>query len=148
MNIILIEDDEFKARQIIDYVSSLGHEVVLRKAFNTGMKEIISKNYDLALLDMTIPSFEISPEQPTSRTRKYGGRDILSEIDRCEIDLPSIIITQYKVIGDDEIPIEKIDTELKAEYSAIYHGIVYFNSSMLEWQDKLTKLIKNLEGDK
>ena len=40
MKIILIEDDEFKAKQIITFLEKKGYEVILRKAFNTGMKTI------------------------------------------------------------------------------------------------------------
>ena len=109
MKIILIEDDEFKAKQ------------------------------------MTIPSFEISPEHPSSRTRKYGGKDILSEIERCEIDLPSIIVTQYRVFDDGEVSLEKIDMELTQEFNQIYYGIVYYNSSTMDWQDKLIDLIENIQ---
>lgn len=148
MQILLIEDDEFKAKQIIFFLEAKGHQVVLEKSFNTGMKEIISERYELALLDMTIPSFEISPEHPTSRSRVYGGKDILCEIDRCEIDLPSIIITQYRVFDDGEMSLEKINKELKSEYPNSYLGIVYYNSSIRDWQDKLEKLIMNIEGEK
>jgi DNA-binding NtrC family response regulator len=145
MKIILIEDDEFKAKQIITFLEKKGYEVILRKAFNTGMKTITTEKFDLALLDMTIPSFEISPEHPSSRTRKYGGKDILSEIERCEIDLPSIIVTQYRVFDDGEVSLEKIDMELTQEFNQIYYGIVYYNSSTMDWQDKLIDLIENIQ---
>lgn len=145
MKIILIEDDEFKAKQIISFLDGKGYEVVLRKSFNTGMKTITAEKFDLALLDMTIPTFEISPEHPSSRIRKYGGKDILSEIERCEIDLPSIIVTQYRVFDDGEVSIEKIDTELAQEFNQIYCGTVYYNSSTMDWQDKLIDLIKKIQ---
>lgn len=145
MKIILIEDDEFKAKQIISFLEEKCHEVILRKAFNTGMKTITTETFDLALLDMAIPSFEISPDHPSSRTRKYGGRDILSEIERCNLDLPSIIITQYRVFEDGDVSIEKIDMELTQEFNGIYRGIVYYNSSTMDWQDKLMKLLNNIQ---
>lgn len=143
MKIILIEDDDFKSKQIKSFLVDLGHEIILKKAFNTGMKAITTEKFDLALLDMTIPSFEISPEHPTSRIRKYGGRDVLSEIERCEIELPSIVITQYRVFDDGEMSIEKIDMELSQEFPQIYMGIVYYNSSAMDWQESLLKLIEN-----
>lgn len=141
MKIILIEDDELKATEISDFLKSKGFIVFVEKAFNTGMKSISNNTFDLALLDMAIPSFEISPEHPTSRIRKYGGKDILSEIERCEIDLPSIVITQYRVFDDGEMSIEKMDMELAEEFEKIYFGIVYYNSSTMDWQDKLIDLI-------
>lgn len=146
MKIILIEDDELKATEISGFLESQGCVVTIEKAFNTGMKSISNNEYDLALLDMTIPSFEISPDHPTSRIRKYGGKDILSEIKRCEINLPSIVITQYRVFDDGEMSIEKIDMELAEEFEGIYYGIVYYNSSTMDWQEKLVSLIESVKN--
>lgn len=137
MNLILIEDDDYKANQIVQFLKNRGHQVDIAKAYNTGMKKIVNEEYDMALIDMTIPSFEISREHPTSRIRKYGGRDILIEIDRREIDLPSVVITQYQVFDDGEITLELLDKELENEFPTLYKGSVYYNSSLMDWQDKL-----------
>lgn len=145
MRLVLVEDDEYKAKQIELYVRAMGHDIDIYKAYNTGMSAILEGNYNLALLDMTIPSFEISPEHPISRSRKYGGKDILNEMQRCEIRVPVIVITQYKVFDDGEKSLEVLDEELQQEYTENYRGIVYYNSSILDWQDKLTKIMYDIE---
>lgn len=137
VRIILIEDDDYKANQVVRFLENKGYQVDVAKAYNSGMKKIVNRKYDVALIDMTIPSFEISKEHPTSRIRKYGGRDILVEIDRREINLPSIVITQYQVFDDGEITLELLDKELEEEFPNLYRGIVYYNSSVMDWQDKL-----------
>ena len=144
MNILLIEDDDYKAKQIMEFVNTLGYVVDVKKAYNSGMKALVNNQYDLVLLDMTIPSFELSPEHPTSRIRKYGGRDVLSEMERCEILIPSIIITQYKVFDDGEKSLEILNEELEEEYGQIYKGLVYYNSSIVDWKDKLQNIISNI----
>lgn len=141
MKIILVEDDAYKASQIVDFLHKSAYKVDVEKAYNTGMKAICTGNYDMALLDMTIPSFEISPEHPSSRVRKYGGKDILEEMQRCDIDMPAIVITQYQVFDDGEKTLEVLDQELLQEYSGIYQGIVYYNSSTLDWQEKLKNIM-------
>ena len=137
MRLILIEDDDYKAKQIVQFLQNKGHIIDIARAYNTGMKKIVNEQYDMALLDMTIPSFEISSEHPTSRIRKYGGKDILFEIDRREIFLPAIVITQYQVFDDGEKTLEVLDKELYEEFPELYKGIVYYNSSVIDWQDKL-----------
>ncbi len=145
MRLILVEDDEYKAKQIETFVRGIGYDIDIYKAYNTGMNAILNGGYELALLDMTIPSFEISPEHPISRSRKYGGKDILNEMQRCEIKIPVIIITQYKVFDDGEKSLERLDEELLQEYPENYRGIVYYNSSILDWQDKLQSIIYDTE---
>lgn len=137
MRLILIEDDDYKAKQIVQFLQNKGHIIDIAKAYNTGMKKIVNEQYDMALLDMTIPSFEISSEHPTSRIRKYGGKDILFEINRREIFLSAIVITQYQVFDDGEKTLEVLDKELHEEFPELYKGIVYYNSSVIDWQDKL-----------
>lgn len=144
MKVLLIEDDDYKARQIVEFVNTLGYEVEVKKAYNSGMMALTNNQYDLVLLDMTIPSFELSPEHPTSRIRKYGGRDILSEMERCEIVVPTIIITQYKVFDDGEKSLEILNEELAEEYSQIYKGLIYYNSSIVDWQGKLQNIVSNI----
>lgn len=144
MKVLLIEDDDYKARQIVEFVNTLGCEVEVKKAYNSGMMALTNNQYDLVLLDMTIPSFELSPEHPTSRIRKYGGRDILSEMERCEIVVPTIIITQYKVFDDGEKSLEILNEELAEEYSQIYKGLIYYNSSIVDWQEKLQNILSNI----
>ena len=143
MKVLLIEDDDYKARQIVEFVNTLGYEVEVKKAYNSGMMALTNNQYDFVLLDMTIPSFELSPEHPTSRIRKYGGRDILNEMERCEIVVPTIIITQYKVLDDGEKSLEILNEELAEEYSQIYKGLIYYNSSIVDWQEKLQNILFN-----
>lgn len=145
MKIILVEDDEFKAKQIEMFLRDHDHDIEIFSAYNTGMNAILNNVYELALLDMTIPSFEISPEHPISRSRKYGGKDIMNEMKRCGIQIPVIVITQYRVFDDGEKSLERLDEELLQEYDENYRGIIYYNSSILDWQDKLQSIMYEIE---
>ena len=142
MKFLLIEDDDYKADQIVQFLENQNHEIIVAKAYNTGMRKIVTQTYDIVLLDMTIPSFEISREHPTSRIRKYGGKDILFELDRREINIPIIVITQYQVFGDGEKTLDRLDQELKNEFPTLYKGYVYYNSSALDWQENLIEKIR------
>ena len=144
MEIILVEDDEYKANQIKEFLNSFGHNVQIQYAFKSGMRAITNTEYDMVLLDMTIPSFEISAKHPSSRSRKYGGRDILNEMFRKEIRIPAIVITQYKVFDDGEKSLEDLDKELAEAYPEIYKGIIYYNASILDWQEKLQNMMNEI----
>lgn len=146
MRLILIEDDDYKAKQIVNFLQKEGLEVDVSKAYNTGMKKITTEKFDIALVDMTIPSFEISHDHPNSRIRKFGGKDVLAEIARRNIYLPSIVITQYQVFDDGEITLESLDEELSKEFPDLYRGSVYYNSSVMDWQEKLLDKIGIREG--
>ena len=112
------------------------------------MEAISTSKCDIVLLDMTIPSFEISAAHPSSRSRKYGGRDILNEMSRKEIQTPAVVITQYKVFDDGEKSLNDLDEELMKCYSEIYRGIIYYNASILDWQDKLQTIINKIRSER
>ena len=147
MRVLLIEDDQYKAKQIEKFLLSEDHEISIAKSFKSGMQSIVGNEYDFILLDMTIPSFEITPSQLISRTRKFGGRDILNEMLRKEIIRPVIVITQYNVFGDDEISLEELNTELSSSFPSTYLGYVFYNASILDWQENLKLYIDKLKED-
>lgn len=138
---VLVEDDEYKAEQIIDYLQSKNITIILEKAFAPGIRRIVNGDYDFVLLDMSIPTYESNYEGPTSRNRKFGGRDILCELKRIEKNVKTIVITQYSVLGDDEITLDEMNLELQQSFPQIYRGFVFYNASALDWQERLYKMI-------
>lgn len=147
MKIILVEDDDYKANQIKEFLECLDCEVIIKKSFKSGMQSLIHASWDFVLLDMTIPSFEYSNLHSNSRNRKFGGRDILNEMKRKNIMIPTVVITQYSVFGEEETTLEELNNELLQNYSDIYKGIVFYNASVLDWQESLLNII-NGELDK
>lgn len=147
MKILLVEDDDYKANQIKDFLEELDGKVEIRKSFKSGMQSLANNTWDFVLLDMTIPSFEYSTLHTTSRNRKFGGRDILNEMKRKNIVFPTAVVTQYSVFGEEEISLEQLNQELMHDFSEMYKGIVFYNASALDWQDSLLDIIKG-ENDK
>ena len=93
MKMILVEDDDYKANQIVNFLQSLEHSVVVKKTFIDGIRTILASSWDFVLLDMTIPSFG----NQDSRNRKFGGRDILREMKRKNICCLSVLSKRGKV---------------------------------------------------
>ena len=131
---VLVEDDEYKAEQIISFLNSKNITIALERAFVPGIKKIIREDMDFILLDMSIPTYESDFENPTSRNRKFGGRDILCE-------MKTIVVTQYSVFGDDEITLDEMNDELMQSFPDIYKGLVFYNASALDWQERLYRMI-------
>ncbi|QDT44621.1 hypothetical protein Pan241w_47340 [Gimesia alba] len=81
---VIIEDDENKRKQLVNFVKELlpSSEITERRSYQSGLKEILGSTPDLVLLDMSMPTFDVTPKDKGGRTRAYAGRDILEEIDR------------------------------------------------------------------
>ena len=62
MKILLIEDDERKMTHIVGYVSGLDqkYKIEVKRSYNSGLRAVLSGAYDLILLDMSLPTFDVS----------------------------------------------------------------------------------------
>jgi hypothetical protein len=109
------------------------------------MSEIIKKRYDLILLDMSMPTFDRSPENPNSKFRHFAGRDILFEMKRRDITVKTIVVTQFGNFGEgkDAIDAEQLHNNLKSEFPFIYLGMVHYNTGFSNWKNELLALLKN-----
>lgn len=77
MKILLVEDDEHKMKDIIQYLNQIKRDVVIDKAYSveSGVQRAVDNQYDLILLDMTIPNFDITENSDGGKSYKNGGRN-------------------------------------------------------------------------
>ncbi|MCA6128737.1 hypothetical protein [Thalassolituus oleivorans] len=148
MRVLIIEDQEKKSNDIIDFLN-IGFSIdscVLRKSYRSGLKEI-KKNieYDLLVLDMSMPSFDPSDEDPTGgRPESFAGKKILEYMKIRKINIPALVISQYSKFDDGSITLENLDSDLKSSFPSIYIGTIYYTSAASVWKSELGKLITHL----
>lgn len=153
MNILLIEDDEHKARQIIEFLKQnkeIDYNVTEKKSYQSGIKEIIKGNYDAILLDMSMPAFDRSPNRLTSSFRHFAGRDVLMELDRRDILIETIVVTQFDVFGEGqkEINAKDLDRLLENQFPLLYKGMIHFDASLSSWKNDLEIFLNNIKDRK
>ncbi|UBZ08781.1 response regulator [Salegentibacter mishustinae] len=147
MKILLVEDDEDKRSRIAEFIKNeLEANIDIARSFQSGRKSISEKKYDLILLDMSMPTFDISPLESGGRSQPFGGRTLLFEMQRRNINTKVVVITQFDFFGvdDEEITLEELDLELKNSFSQNYLGAVPFNIGYEDWKENLLKKIKNV----
>jgi CheY-like chemotaxis protein len=136
MNLLLIEDDQHKSKQIIGFLNEnfKSTSIVLRKSYQSGLKEILTNSFDLVLLDMQLPNFDIKP-----------GVDILKELTRKKKQCKVIVITQFETFGEGEfyINLSNLKQMLNSDFSELYIDTVFYSPDNSLWQKELTILIKN-----
>ena len=145
MRILLIEDDQNKCEQIARFVGEefLDAELVIRRSFQSGLKEAILSTPDLVLLDMTMPSYEVGPREPGGRERRYAGREILRQLLRRGIRVRVVVITQYEQFeeGGETVRLPELVAELRAEYPENFIDAVFYQASNTTWVGQLRALL-------
>jgi len=148
---ILIEDDSKKIEDIKEYVTKqLGCEIfTVKESYQSGIREILQNDYDLLLLDMSIPTFDKTPEESGGPYEKFGGYKVLREIIRKNRPVKTILITMFDDFGESDLSItlSQIDQSLKQEFSNIYLGSVFYHARENKWQEDLKTIIQEIEND-
>lgn len=155
MTILIVEDDENKRVQLSQFLQLIipNETVQLQRSLQSGVKKIRHEQFDLIILDMTLPQYDLSPDEPSDDTHIFGGQDFLAQMERFDVKTPVVVFTQFEVFGKppNELNLESLDIKLKNEYPLVYKGVVYYHSSINSWKQELKdKLIEQgyaCEGD-
>jgi CheY-like chemotaxis protein len=148
MRVLIIEDDENKLKQICDYIIDLGFSINIttKRSFQSGLKAIVTDKFELIIMDMSMPTFDITPSSSGGRFRTYAGKDIMEEMQRLEIEKSVIVITQFDIFGegDNYITLLELTKELEKNYFKFYRGTVYYNASESNWKHDFEKLYRGI----
>ncbi|MDI9312565.1 MAG: hypothetical protein QM535_20305 [Limnohabitans sp.] len=148
MKILFIEDHPLKQAQIIRFVSEkfIDCEIETKNSYISGLKELkINHNkYDVLLLDISMPNYDISSEDSGGDWMPLAGKNILKEMYLRDISTKAIVITMHGSY-DDGTKITDLDKDLQKEFSDNYIGYVYYSQINEEWKENLCQLLNTLK---
>ena len=151
MKILLIEDDMNKLKQLVDFIkdSLIETQITERHSYRGGLGEIDNNtDYNLIILDMSLPTYDKTPTESGGRPRKFAGRELLRQMKRRELQIPVIIVTQFDKFGEDKdaIVLPQLINELWIDYSDIFYSLVYYNTAYKNWKDELGALLLQIQN--
>lgn len=148
MKVLIIDDTEYKIQALNELLKGLSFisQVVIARSFHGGLNAITQTHPDLILLDMSLPTSEQPDGEPEGRTRMYGGRDILAELDDISLATKAIIVTQFDHFGEgaNSITLDSLLKQLKSQYSNHLLSGIYYSNVDSEWQQKLKTILDSL----
>jgi CheY-like chemotaxis protein len=149
MKILLVEDDEYKIDLIVPFIKSkiLDVDLTFAVSVKSAKKALDNDNeIHVVLLDMTLPTFDMTAGSSGGRPQGFGGLEVLRYMEMVEDSRPVIIVTQFQSFDTDEgtKDISYLNDLLEKEGFENFKGIVPFSSTTESWKDELIKLIKEL----
>ena len=149
-SVLIIEDEEPKYAHIKRHIEKLLNDVsvIHQKSVTSAINYLEDTLPDLLILDMSLPTFDISEDESGGRPQGFGGIEILREMAIETWFCPTIVITGYSAFqrdGVNRVTLEELSEELMTEFSSFLKGVLHFNSSFSEWQIELKNII-NKEG--
>ena len=136
MRFLLVEDDNSKADDVIGFIKNeIGNiEIDVAKSYHSGMKQIFMADYDLMIVDMTLPKHD--GDACGDESSLYNGGEILIGyvLDMGKI-IKSIVLTQYETFMGETLG--NINTRLLSDCPESYIGCVKYDSTSETWKQKL-----------
>lgn len=146
MNILLVEDNKKKRRIIRRFLDEIFENVNVTTcaSFSSGLKEIYSHAYDILLLDMSMPTYDVTPSEAGGKKRAMAGKEIMLRMIRKKIYIPVIVITQFEKFGEDSMSLEDLNTELSSACKDIWITTIHFDEVEPIWKNVLLKAINSI----
>lgn len=150
IHILIIEDDADKSKHIKLFLKdNYECHITEKKSYKSGLKELINngEDYDFILMDMSMPNFDISEEEPDGGSHEsFAGRDLLEQMKLREIESKVFIITQLDTFGEsvNKLSLTELKKQMKEEFSPIYRDAIYYNKAQENWKTELKDKIGKL----
>jgi len=149
MRILLVEDDEFKSDRLKIFLEDTypNSEITLARSVNTARRAIKSDKFDVIVLDMSLPTFDVSPGESGGRPQGFGGREVLRDMKRSGLSTPVIIVTQYEAFDSQgqKMDLPSLARILESEYPDTFRQVVYYNAATDEWKQKLNLALTSID---
>ncbi|MBX6690031.1 response regulator [Pseudomonas sp. USTB-Z] len=147
MNILIIEDNSLKREKVTLLLDSIGDHTIMEAAsYNSGLTAAMDNEFDLMIVDMSMPTFDRSEHTQGGRFRAIAGKEIVAKLFKLGKLKPFIILTGFRDFSVDtqSLSIEQIH-DLLGTYGQDYLGCIFFESSNTSWQEELTATMEKFQ---
>lgn len=148
--ILIIEDEAPKRKHIEDYVVSHNRgdkfRIVCRQSVSSALDFLDDSKTDFIILDMSLPTFEISDTENGGRPQGFGGLEVLRHLKMSGISTPTLVLTGYEAFMREEglVELSQLSDELKREFGMFLKDVLYYNSAYSEWKNKISVTLKTV----
>ncbi len=161
MKILIVEDEDPKCNKILKCLRGIsmleGCSIDVARSVRSSL-DLIESNaydahpYDLILLDMSLPTFDISEDEQGGRPQGFGGVEVMRDMFNLEIPNPVIVVTAYEYFSDEhdeeergkESTLAELEESLAAEFPEFFVGLVKYETYSEEWRSDLIQVVEKV----
>jgi CheY-like chemotaxis protein len=145
MKVLVIEDNPNKLKQIKNFLKEYYNQPQIEEArsFNGGKAKLYEETWDLILLDMSLPTYDITHTEYGGDKKPVAGKNLMKRMLNRKIFTPVVIITQFETFDDDRISLDSLNQEFNEKFSNIWKGTIFYGND--DWNIELKKLLDELD---
>jgi CheY-like chemotaxis protein len=147
MRILLVEDEEHKRDEIIQYVHQVydfSPDVV--DGVRSAIMQIMEEDYDLIILDMALPTFGgNAADNNKGHDQAQGGIEVLRVLKLEKKSTKIIIVTQYPdfYIGGIKVKLKDSPKIIFDKYNQKVIGAVLYHYKSKTTQQRITSILRS-----
>lgn len=149
MKVLLVEDDEFKAADIVKVLADSlpTAEVTRATSVTSAMRAIASDSFTLVILDMSLPTFELSGPGGGGSPQGQGGLEILRLARRLKNSSFFFVVTQYPdiEIDGDEVPLPIASKALRSRFELDVRACLLYEFDGDSWRISLRSYLSEID---
>lgn len=144
MQILLIEDNSNKLKQIKRVLTEIYPESNIEEAysFNSGVRKVYENKWNLIILDMSLPTYDITHTESGGDKKPVAGKNIMKRMLNRKIIVPVVIITQFETFDDDRISLNSLNAEFQDGFKEIWKRTVFYGND--DWSIDLKEILDKI----
>ena len=148
---LLVEDESPKLAHVRRFMrQSFPHvSVIDARSVSSALEALDDRKFDLLLLDMSLPTFDVGQGEHGGRPQGFGGIGILRYIEMSGLNLQTIVLSGYEAFPDesgDLIDLDTLRSRLFVEFPETVKDVVHFSSSLEGWKSALSVAVSSMLG--
>lgn len=146
MKILIIEDNKNKMLCLKEFIAKmdLSEKVEFEEAnsFTSGIRKINNKIGEIIILDMSLPTYDITHWENGGDKKPVAGKEIMKRMIHRNILIPVIIVTQFETFGENRITLDILNKEFENEFKKVWKGTIFYEGD--EWKEGLEQLLREI----
>ena len=144
MQILLIEDNSNKLKQIKTVLIEIYPQASIEEAysFNSGVRKVYENKWNLIILDMSLPTYDITHTESGGDKKPVAGKNIMKRMLNRKIIVPVVIITQFESFDDDKISLDSLNAEFQEGFKDIWKGTIFYGND--DWSMELKDILEKI----
>ncbi len=155
MRILVVEDDEFKAADLLRILMVILPDATVTRAASvtSALRAISSNRFDLIVLDMSLPTFDLSGPGGGGSPQGQGGIELLRLARRINVLAQYIIVTQFPDIEIDglNVGLRHAAKRLSGRFGVDVLACLLYEFDSNDWQstfrDAVCEFISGRRGE-
>ena len=146
MRILIVEDNKNKLARLREFIKGIILEKNLQieeaNSFTSGIRKINQNNWDMIILDMSLPTYDITHRENGGDKKPIAGKEIMKRMIHRNILIPVIIVTQFETFGENKLTLNLLNKEFEEQYYKIWRGTIFYESD--KWQRDFELLLREI----